>query len=51
MAVSGAVGIGALSTTVVVSVALLSAVAGSTTGLLTLTVSVWEPPGVLAGTV
>ena len=50
--VGGGVGAGSgFPTTVVVSVALLLAAAGSTTGLVTLTVSVWTPPAVLAGTV
>jgi len=40
----------AVSTTVVASAAVLSAATGSTAGLLTLAVSVWGPPAVLAGT-
>ena len=41
----------AVSTTVVVSVALLLAGTGSMTGLLTVAVAVAGPPGVAAGTV
>ena len=50
VAVGAGVGVGAAAITSVSSVALLLVGSGSPTGLVTLAVSVWMPPGVAAGT-